>query len=159
MRLAIGSDHGGYNLKETLKPYLKELGHEVIDVGTNSPERTDYPLYGVKALRLLLSGEVDRAILICGTGQGMTMVANKFKGVRASLCWDVTTARLAREHNNANVLTLGGRLIGPELAKEITKTWLETEFQGERHKRRIDSFSDLGATEDQIEEVEKRLAP
>ena len=158
MRIAIASDHGGYSLKEALKPFIESLGHEVYDVGTHSTERTDYPLYAVRAIEKLLRGEVDRAVLICGTGQGMVMVANRFKGVRAALCWDVTTARLSREHNDANVLALGGRLLGVELAKEIVSTWLSTDFTGERHARRVNAFSDIGGSLEDIKRVERALS-
>ena len=157
LRIGIASDHGGYNLKKVIFQHLKEKGYEVVDYGTHSEDRTDYPLYAAKAIKEMLSGNLDRCILICGTGQGMVMVANKFKGVRAALCWDVTTARLSRAHNNANVLALGGRLIGPELAKEIVDVWLSTEFDGGRHSRRINSFSSIGAGIEEATEIIRTL--
>ncbi len=145
MRIGIGSDHAGYELKEYLKEVLKGKGYELRDYGTFKPERCDYPDIALQVISGMLSGELDKAILICGTGQGMAMVANKFSGIRASLCWDVTSARLARQHNDANVLTLGGRLIGKELALDIALTWLNTEFEGGRHARRVDKFSNFGS--------------
>ncbi len=137
MRVAIGSDHAGFRLKESLKEYLEDMGVDFVDVGTDSEESVDYPDYAKKVCELLKRGEVDRGILICGTGLGMSMAANKCRGVRAALCLFPEMARLARSHNNANVLVLAGRLMGAELAKWTLKAFLETEFEGGRHERRI----------------------
>ncbi|HFC97740.1 MAG TPA: ribose 5-phosphate isomerase B [Thermosulfurimonas dismutans] len=138
MRIVLASDHAGFNLKEKIKAYLEEQGHEVLDVGCNSCESVDYPVFGAKGLEKLLSGEAERGIFICGTGLGMTIMANRFPGVRAALCHDCYTARMCRLHNDANVLTMGGRVIGEALALEIVKIFLETPFEGGRHARRLE---------------------
>ncbi len=140
MKIAIGSDHAGFELKETIKTFLKEKGIEVIDFGTYSEERVDYPDYAIPLAESVANGEEDFGILICGTGIGMSIAANKVKGIRASLCSDVYSAHSAREHNNANVLCLGGRVLGKELAKEIVDKWLSSSFLGGRHKRRVDKI-------------------
>ena len=138
MKIAIGCDHVGYELKKRVIDHLTEKGHEVVDFGTDSTERTDYPIYGEKAANAVASGECDRGIVICGTGIGISITANKIKGIRAALCSDCYSAEATRLHNDANVLALGGRVIGIELAKKIVDTFLDTEFSGgERHVRRI----------------------
>jgi len=140
MKIAIGSDHAGFELKETIKTFLKEKGIEVRDFGTYSEERVDYPDYAIPLAESVAKGEEDFGILICGTGIGMSIAANKVKGIRASLCSDVYSAHSAREHNNANILCLGGRVLGKELAKEIVDKWLSSSFLGGRHKRRVDKI-------------------
>jgi len=143
MKIALGSDHAGYELKEDLRAYLAELKIEALDLGTFSEDSADYPDVAVKVAEKVARGEVERGLLICGTGIGMSIVANRFAGVRAALCHDLYTARISREHNNANILALGGRLIGKGLAREILKVWLESEFQGGRHERRIRKIAAL----------------
>ena len=137
MKIAIGSDHAGFGLKEEVRGLLKEGNFEVTDCGTDNTASVDYPDFGEKVSRLVSAGEVDRGILICGTGIGMSMVANKFPNVRAALCNDLFCARMSRLHNDANILVLGGRIIGKDLAAEIVRTWLETPFEGDRHMRRL----------------------
>lgn len=137
MKIVIGSDHAGLELKEEIKSLLETGGHEITDVGTNSPASVDYPDFGFEAARLVASGAVDRGILVCGTGIGMSIAANKVKGVRAALIHDLYTAIQSRKHNDANVLVLGGRVTGRGLAEEIVKVWLSTEFEGGRHLGRI----------------------
>ncbi len=141
MKVVIGSDHGGYSLKEVILPLLKELGHEVIDVGCHNEESVDYPGYADLVCEKIDKGESDMGILICGTGIGMSMAANKHKGIRAALCSEHFTAQMSREHNDANVLCLGERVTGPGVAMEIVRTWLNTPFGGGRHQRRIALFS------------------
>lgn len=136
-RIALGSDHAGVKLKEEIKSFLREKGYEFGDFGTFDTKPVDYPEIAVKVAMSVSRGEYSKGILICGTGIGMSIAANKVPGVYAALCHDIFTARASRAHNNANVLTLGGRLIAPELAKEIVKEWLETPFEGERHLRRV----------------------
>lgn len=143
MRVAIASDHGGFALKEEIKGYLTQIGVDYEDLGVGSPAPVDYPEIAWTVAQKVARGEFDRAILICGTGIGMCIVANKVKGVRAALCHDVFSARMAREHNDANILTMGGRVIGSELAKVIVETWLGSEFAGGRHKRRLDRIREL----------------
>jgi len=137
MRVAIGSDHAGYHLKEKIKEFLLSKGYEVMDFGTNSEESTDYPLYAQKVALAVQKGEAKYGILICGTGIGVCITANKFKGVYAALCTNEYMARMSRLHNNANVLCLGGRVLGEDLAVSIVEAWLSTEFEGGRHERRI----------------------
>lgn len=143
MKVAIGSDHGGLDLKNLLAEELRGDGVEVIDVGINKAESVDYPDYAKKVAMMVSREEIDFGVLICGTGIGMSITANKFKGVRAALCWDIFTARMSRRHNNANILTLGGRVTGPELAKEILKTFLSEPFEEGRHKRRVDKITEI----------------
>jgi ribose 5-phosphate isomerase B len=138
--IALGADHGGFAMKETLKIYLQELGYAIKDCGTFSNESVDYPDFAYAVAKLVSEGQAWRGVMIDGAGIGSCMVANKVPGVRASLCYDLSTAVNSREHNDANVLTLGGRLIGENLAKEIVKTWLETEFAGGRHERRVNKI-------------------
>lgn len=140
MKIAVASDHAGFRLKEHLKKKLLDLGHEVLDFGADSEASTDYPDYGRPAAQAAAEGEVRFAVLCCGTGQGMAMTANKVPGVRAALCSEPFSARMARAHNNANVLVMGGRLIGEELADEILREFLETGFEGGRHIRRLEKM-------------------
>jgi ribose 5-phosphate isomerase B len=142
MKIAIGSDHAGYKLKEVIKKFLEDKGIEVVDFGTHSEERVDYPDYAIPVAESVAKGEEELGILICGTGIGMSIAANKVKGIRASLVSDVYSAHSAKEHNNANILCMGGRVLGEELAKEITNTWLNASFQGGRHERRINKIMD-----------------
>lgn len=144
MKVAVGSDHGGLGLKTILIEELKEGGVEVLDVGTNSSESSDYPDYAAKVCDIVLNKEADFGLLICGTGIGMSIAANKHKGIRAALAWNSFMARMARNHNNANVLVLGGRVTGAELAKEILRVFLEETFDGGRHERRVEKIEDLG---------------
>jgi len=137
-KIAIGCDHGGFEYKNKIIQYLKEEGFEVIDSGTYTQDSCDYPQIAKKVADLVADKEVDRGILICGSGIGMSICANKVKGIRAALCSETTSARLSREHNNSNILCLGQRLIGEAMAIEIVKIWLNTEFMGGRHQRRVD---------------------
>jgi len=143
MNLAIGSDHAGYPLKENLTSWLKEAGHNVVDFGTDGPDSVDYPDYARKVARAVVLQEVELGILICGTGIGMSMAANKVKGIRAARCQDCYSARMARRHNNANILTLGERVLGNGLAREIVSAFLEENFAGDRHQRRVDKIMQL----------------
>jgi ribose 5-phosphate isomerase B len=137
MKIAIGSDHAGYKYKEMLKAFLMAGGYTVLDFGANSEEPVDYPLFIRPVAEAVARGEYDRGIVLGGSGNGEAIVANKVRGVRCSLCWSEQTARWAREHNDANVLSLGERTIDPDLAVSITKIWLETAFAGGRHARRV----------------------
>jgi ribose 5-phosphate isomerase B len=143
MRIAIASDHAGFELKEKIKKYLEELGFKYKDFGTDSIESVDYPDYALKVAESVTKKEYDRGILICSSGIGMCMVANKIPGVRAALCHNVETARLSREHNDANILTFGARMIDENTAKEMVKVWLKTEFLGDRHLRRVNKIKDI----------------
>ena len=137
MRVAIGSDHAGFELKEILRAELAELGDDVTDYGTDSLESCDYPDIAEAACARITDGSCERGILICGTGVGICIAANKVKGIRCALCWNETSARLAKEHNNANVISMGGRLVEPDVAKRIVDAWLGATFEGGRHLRRI----------------------
>lgn len=137
MKIAIGSDHAAYELKEIIVEYLNTLGHEVHDVGTRSKESTDYPIYAARVAKLIQNSTVERGILICGTGIGIGITANKFKGIRACICSEAFSARMSVEHNNANVLAFGARVVGVDVAKEIVNTWLKAEFSGGRHEKRV----------------------
>ena len=143
MQIGLACDHGGYELKEELKAFLKSLGIEPIDMGSFNEESVDYPDFGILVAEKVSRGELERGVLICGTGIGMSIVANKFPGVRAALANDLYSARCSREHNDANILVIGGRLIGRDLAREIVKVWLATPFAGGRHQRRIDKINAL----------------
>jgi ribose 5-phosphate isomerase B len=144
MKLAIGADHGGYVLKQEIVEFLKKTGTiEVVDHGTSGPESVDYPDYGKKVSEAVSNGIADRGILICGTGIGMSIVANRFPKVRAALCHDNFTARMSRLHNDANVLVMGERVIGRGVALDIVKAWLETEFEGSRHARRLQKIEEI----------------
>ena len=142
MNIAIGADHGGFQMKEMLKEFVRTLGHQVDDAGCFSLDSVDYPGYAKTVSEKVRDGSCSLGILICGTGIGMSLVANRFSNVRAALCHDEYTARLSREHNNVNILCLGARVIGDGVAQAIVKTWLETDFAGGRHQRRIEQFSD-----------------
>lgn len=142
MKISIASDHGGYILKEAVKKHLIEKGYEVKDFGTDSLASCDYPDFGKPAAEAVAAGEVDKGILICTTGIGMSILANKIKGIRAALCADTVSARLTREHNDANILVMGAGIVGEILAMSIVDTFLETEFSKlEKHQRRIDKIS------------------
>jgi len=142
MKIAIACDHGGFDLKETMKEYLTSLGHEVEDFGCYEKKSIDYPDFIFPAAQAVANGKCERGVVICTTGIGVSVCANKVKGIRCSLCTDDYTARMTREHNDANVLALGANVTTPVRAKEITKIWLETEFShGERHQRRIDKIT------------------
>jgi ribose 5-phosphate isomerase B len=140
MQIGIACDHGGFELKEELKLYLKSIGHEPIDMGTFNEESVDYPDFGVLVAEKISSGDLAKGILICGTGIGMSITANKFRSVRAALANDLFSARFCREHTDANVLVIGGRIVGKELAREIVRIWLETPFAGGRHQRRLEKI-------------------
>ncbi len=143
MKIAIGNDHAATELKFIIKEYVEGMGHEVMNFGTDDNESCDYPAYGKKVGEAVVNGEADCGILICGTGVGISIAANKVKGVRAAVCSDVATAHLVKEHNNANIIAFGARIVGVELAKDIVKTYLEAEFEGGRHQRRIDMIHDI----------------
>ncbi|MBI5695989.1 MAG: ribose 5-phosphate isomerase B [Nitrospirae bacterium] len=143
MKVALGCDHGGLELKDTIAAELKKLGVEVVDEGTVSEESVDYPDFAAKVAGDVASGLVDRGITVCGTGIGMSIAANKFPGIRAALCHDSYTARMSRMHNDANILVLGGRVTGPEVALDILRDWLKTPFEGGRHQRRLDKIAEL----------------
>ncbi len=141
MRIALGCDHGGFELKEYVKAYLETRADvEVVDLGTFSPEPVDYPEYAARVAHAILNGEAERGILLCGTGIGISISANKFKGIRAALCHDAYTARLSRLHNDANILAMGGRTTGKEVAVDMVNIWLETPFEGGRHQRRLNKI-------------------
>jgi ribose 5-phosphate isomerase B len=141
--IAIACDHGGYALKETVKQHLKDKGYEVKDFGTNSLDSCDYPDYAAPAAQAVASGECEKGIVICTTGIGVSIVANKVKGVRCALCADTLSASLTRRHNDTNMLAMGAGIIGQNLALEIVDTWLTTEFEGGRHQRRVDKITAL----------------
>jgi ribose 5-phosphate isomerase B len=141
MRIAIGSDHAGFALKEALKGFLHEEGHEVLDVGTDSEATVDYPAFSAAAARAVSEGRAERAIVLGGSGQGEQIAANKIHGVRAALCHDLYLARLSRAHNDANVLSMGGRVVAETYAKEIVRLWLETPFDGGRHVARLEQIA------------------
>lgn len=142
MKIALGADHGGYRLKEVVKEHLLSKGYEVEDFGTSSEESVDYPDYGKKVAKYVVEGNANYGILICGTGIGISIAANKVKGARAALCHNTWTARLTREHNDANILAIGARVIGEGLALDMVDTFLSTEFEGGRHQTRIDKIED-----------------
>ncbi len=138
LKVAVGSDHGGFRYKEQIIEYLKSRNIPYFDVGTHTPEACDYPIIARKVAELVISGQANRGILVCGTGIGMSIAANKVKGIRAALCGDTYSARVSRAHNNSNILCLGERVIGEHLALDIVDIWLKTGFEGGRHKRRVD---------------------
>jgi RpiB/LacA/LacB family sugar-phosphate isomerase len=142
-KIAIASDHAGRELKDDLKVYLAELGLEVEDMGVDKDESVDYPDYGIPLAERVSHGEIPAGILVCGTGVGMSILANKFDNVRAALVRDLVTARMAKEHNNANILVIGGRITDPALAKEMVKVWHEASFEGGRHQRRLDKIAEI----------------
>ena len=141
MKIAIGSDHAGFEMKERLKDILKELGHQLQDHGTDSNESCDYPDFAAKVARDVSNGEAERGILICGSGVGMSITANKFCGIRAALCVTEEIAKLSRNHNDSNVLCMGSRILSEDLLKAITKTWLTSDYEGGRHQKRIDKIT------------------
>lgn len=143
MKIGIGSDHGGFELKEEIKKYLAGEGIDFVDFGTNSSDSVDYPDYGKTVADAVVGKEVDRGIVICGTGIGISIAANKVKGIRCALCSDSYSARMSREHNNANILALGARVLGLGLALDIVSTWIKTEFEGGRHEIRVNKISDI----------------
>ena len=147
-KIAIGSDHAGYEAKEQAKRELGALGLEVLDEGTNGLESVDYPDFGAAVGRAVAGGEAERGVVICGSGIGISIAANKVPGVRAALCWNEETARLARQHNDANVLCLGARFIEPELAARMIRVFVETEFAGGRHAERVEKLTQLDAARD-----------
>lgn len=140
MKISIGSDHAGFDLKEELRKYLEDEGYEVLDEGTYSKDSVDYPDYGKKVGQRVAGGQADRGLVVCGSGIGISIAANKVDGIRCALVSEPLSAQLSRLHNNANVLALGGRLTGVEMAKECLKVFLETEFEGGRHQRRIEKL-------------------
>ncbi len=144
VQIGLACDHGGFELKEELKAFLKSKGYEPLDLGTFSEDSVDYPDFGVLVAEKVSKGDLRKGILICGTGIGMSIVANKFRGVRAALVNDLYSARFSREHTDANILVIGGRIVGRELAKEIVQVWLEASFAGGRHQKRLDK---IGAIE------------
>lgn len=140
MKIAIGNDHGGVELKRHLVQYLEDKGWEVVNFGSDVTESTDYPIYAERVSRAVVSGECDKGILICGTGIGISISANKMHGVRCALCSEPVSAQLARQHNDANIVAMGARTIGPVMAEGIVDVFLNTEFQGGRHQRRVDKI-------------------
>jgi ribose 5-phosphate isomerase B len=143
MQVGLASDHGGFGLKEDLKAFLKSTGVDPVDLGSFDETSVDYPDFGIQVAEKISRGELEKGILICGTGIGMSVVANKFPGVRAALANELYSARCSREHNDANILVLGGRVVGPGLAREIVRVWLETPFSGGRHQRRLEKITAL----------------
>ena len=144
-KIAIASDHGGFDLKESVITFLLKKGWEVDNLGAPSTDSVDYPDYGIKVAKAIIEKKFVRGILICGTGVGMSIVVNRFPGIRGTLCSDVYTAKMCREHNDSNILILGGRVIGVNLALEILDIWLKTEFEGGRHQRRLDKIKEIDA--------------
>lgn len=143
MKIAIASDHGGLEIKESIAAFLREKGIEIEDYGVDNPESVDYPDYGIKVATAVSKGKAERGILACGTGIGMSIVANKFPHIRAALCHDIFTAKMSRLHNDANILVLGGRTLTKEVALSMVDTWLTTDFEGGRHQRRLEKISAL----------------
>ena len=144
MRIAVGSDHAGFHMKEDIATHLRELGHEVVDCGTHSTERVDYPDFGAAVGRSVVSGEADGGVCVCGSGIGIAIAANKIRGVRAATVHDMTSARLSRQHNDANVICLGERFLGPTVAIDAVDAWLGAEFEGGRHAGRVAKLDALG---------------
>ncbi|MBR2765687.1 MAG: ribose 5-phosphate isomerase B [Blautia sp.] len=147
MRIAIGNDHVALEMKKEIRAWLEEKGIEIIDVGTNSPERFNYPVSGYKVAKLVASKEVDAGVLICGTGVGISLAANKVHGIRACVCSDPYTARLSKQHNNTNIIAFGARVIGIETAKMIVEEWLNAVYEGGRHQTRIDMIAEIEQTQ------------
>lgn len=143
MKIGLGADHAGFALKEEIKAYLQQKGLEVVDCGTDSEESVDYPDFGAKVARAICDGICEKGILVCGTGIGISIAANKLPGIRAAVCHDLFTAQASREHNDANILAMGARVLEPSLALQMVDVWLETPFSGGRHQRRIDKISAL----------------
>jgi len=149
VKVAIGCDHAGIDLKPAVREALEQAGAEVIDLGTHSRESVDYPDYGVAVARAVVSGDADLGVVLCGTGIGISIAANKVPGARAALCHDTYSARMSREHNDANILAMGARVVGAGLAQEIVKAWLAASFAGGRHERRVEKLKQL----DRVEQV------
>ena len=147
MRIAIGNDHVALEMKKEIRAWLEEKGIEIIDVGTNSPERFNYPVSRYKVAKLVASKEVDAGVLICGTGVGISLAANKVHGIRACVCSDPYTARLSKQHNNTNIIAFGARVIGIETAKMIVEEWLNAVYEGGRHQTRIDMIAEIEQTQ------------
>ena len=143
MKIAIGSDHGGYDLKEQVKTWLQEMGHEVEDFGCHSKESCDYPDFGAAAARAVASGQCEKGVVICTTGIGISMTANKVKGIRCALCGDPWSAEMTRRHNDAIMLAMGAGVVGPQLARQILEAFLTLDFEGGRHQRRVDKLMAL----------------
>ncbi len=143
MKIAMGNDHTAVELKNIIKEFVEEKGYEVLDLGTNSSESCDYPVYGEKVGRAVASGQADLGIAICGTGVGISLAAGKVKGIRACVCSEPYTARLSRMHNNSNVLAFGARVVGSEMAKMITEEWLNAHYEGGRHQHRVDMLMEI----------------
>ena len=146
MKIAIGSDHAGFRYKQTIKEFLGRLGHTIIDLGTDSEAPVDYPLFIRPVALMVAKGEAERGIVLGGSGNGEAMTANRIRGIRCALCWNVESAKLARRHNDANMLSLGQRMMTEQLAIEIVRVWLETPFEGGRHVRRIELIDQLPAS-------------
>lgn len=142
VKIAIGSDHGGFDYKASIIKALQDKGYDVVDMGTYSPESCDYPIIAKKVARAVAEGDFEKGILVCGTGIGMSMAANKVKGIRAAVCGDTFSARATRAHNNANILCLGQRVVGEGLALDIVDIWLTTKFEGGRHERRVNMIEE-----------------
>ena len=147
MKLAIGNDHVAIDMKNEIKAYLESKGIEVVNVGTDSAERFNYPVSGYKVAKLVASGEADGGVLICGTGVGISLAANKVRGIRACVCSDPYTAKLSKQHNNTNIIAFGARVIGIETAKMIVDEWLAAEYEGGRHQTRIDMIAEIEQTQ------------
>ena len=143
MKIAIGSDHGGYDLKEQVKTWLQEMGHEVEDFGCHGKESCDYPDFGAAAAQAVASGQCEKGVVICTTGIGISMTANKVKGIRCALCGDPWSAEMTRRHNDANMLAMGAGVVGPQLARQILEAFLTHDFEGGRHQRRVDKLMAL----------------
>ncbi len=141
MKIVIANDHAAVELKQEIASFIEELGYEVVNIGTDSHDSCDYPEYGKKAADMVASGQADLGVLICGTGVGISLAANKVKGIRCGVCSEATTARLIRQHNNANMIAFGARIVGSELAKDIVQAFLSAEFMGGRHAARVDMIS------------------
>ncbi len=142
-KIAIASDHAGRETKDDIAAFLRDEGFTVVDMGVNNDDSVDYPDYGIPVAKLVSEGEFRRGVLVCGTGVGMSILANKFPRIRAALVNDVFTSRMVKEHNNANILVIGGRVVGKGLAREIVRAWISAEFQGGRHQRRLDKIADI----------------
>ena len=146
MRIAVGSDHAGFHLKQSLAQHLRDAGHDVVDCGTHSDERVDYPDFGAAVGRAVATGDADGGLCVCGSGIGIAMAANKIAGVRAATVHDVTSARLSKQHNDANVICIGERLTGPQVALDVVDAWLGASFEGGRHEGRVAKLDALGGT-------------
>lgn len=147
MKIVMGNDHAALEMKKEIKAYLEEKGYEIVDVGTHSPESCNYPEFGYKAARMVADGNADLGILICGTGVGISLAANKVDGIRCCVCSEPYTAKLSRQHNNTNMLAFGARVVGMDLAKMIVDAWLEAEFQGGRHATRVGMIMEIQDTQ------------